>query len=697
MKTTSKLLSRFFMLLLCILVVACSKDDSDGTTDPVDTDADGIIDANDDCPNEAGTASNNGCPEALSIAQVVALGENFEDVPQTPQETTLNEEEPFDDDFDREDEGEEPTTERFICTKRTVSIEDGSEDFFLFDPNSSVIYPGNLIQGKTIDDATPESIPLLRGGGVISYNIIDGNLNASEPVETISLSAVRDAQNAIIAGATGAVPASFNLSVESVQSRRELALKLGVKFETFNAKLSGQFELNTSNQSNYVVVKLTQRFYTMDVDEPTSSDAFFDPSVTAEELAQYIQPNNPAAYISSVTYGRVFYMLFESTSSTSEMMSKLDLGYSTLGSSASGSVDYNAFNSLQELKLQVIAYGGNAEETLEAVGNFTTNQSIGDFVANLGKSGDIETGLPLSYVLKSVKRRSDIVGTNLSTEFDVVDCELKGVVPPLLYADLDGLFEDGIGAMLNISESHVLIFNKAGDTYAWYNGELPGVYKSGTGEDAQPVFFAVNENNTELPLGPLGNVPVGSVGAAVDFSPNVVYLFNNTGNLCNIATVNPANIPNTTLPSEVVVTYSVNGGADPGEDPTIFNVFDIFSSNSPGSAIFQLTNGIGAGLRLGGETMAFFNREDDTFQQYFTENNGQFEEPVASVLWLTNDNEGGSLFPNVGAGTRFNPGGGGLRYLFVNEEGTEIIEWISQGASNGQNDLFQGPWVITKN
>ncbi|MEM6770845.1 MAG: thiol-activated cytolysin family protein, partial [Bacteroidota bacterium] len=224
--------------------------------------------------------------------------------------------------------------------------------------------------------------------------------------------------------------------MESVQSKRELALKLGVKFETFSTKLSGDFELNTSNESNYVLVKLTQRFYTMDVDEPISADAFFDESVTAEELAEFIQPDNPAAYIASVTYGRVFYMLFESTSSTSEMMSKLDLGYSTIGGSASGSVEFSSFSSLQNLKLQVIAYGGNAEETLEAVGNFTNNTSIGDFVAGLGQSGDIETGLPLSYVLKSVKGRSDIVGTNLSTEFDVIDCELKGIVPPLLYADL---------------------------------------------------------------------------------------------------------------------------------------------------------------------------------------------------------------------------------------------------------------------
>ena len=684
MKTNFKVLKQFLFLFLLITAVACSSEDPDPPMVPTDSDGDGIVDSNDDCPNQAGPASNNGCPEeeTLTIAQVVAQGEDFAEVPQVPQETTVSEEPPFDDDADRVDDGV-TTTERFICTRRTVSIEDGSDDFFLFDPNESVIYPGNLIQGKTIDDATPESIPLLRGGGVISYNVIDGNLNASQPVDTISLSAVRTAQNVIIAGASGAVPASFNLSVESVQSRRELALKLGVKFETFTTKLSGQFELNTNTESNYVVVKLTQRFYTMDVDEPTSADAFFDPSVTPEELGQFIQPDNPAAYISSVTYGRVFYMLFESTSSTSEMMSKLNLGYSTLGGSASGSVDYSAFNSLQELKLQVIAYGGNAEETLEAVGNFATSQSIGDFVAGLGQSGDIGTALPLSYVLKSVKGRSDIVGTNLSTEFDVVDCELKGIVPPRLYADLDDLFNDGIGALLNVSGGgpDVLVFNKAGDRYAWYNAAAQTVFANSEG----PITFSIKDENA-----PLGRLDIDEVGAAVDWDTNIVYLFNGDGIAFQVGTVDPTRIPSNGLPTEpIIVEYSDNNGSK------IFQFNDIFTNNG---GDLLISNGVGAAVNTANPTSAFFQRDEDNYQR-FRRPEGWTTDLLPSAGWFSRtsvpENEL-TLFEKVGAATRFSLSvNGGSRYLFVNEAGNEIMQWFSEEAP-GQ-DRFEGPWVITKN
>ncbi|WP_108247278.1 hypothetical protein [Muricauda brasiliensis] len=52
------------ILLMFGLVAACSSDDNGGE-DPavVDTDGDGIADASDECPSEAGTAANNGCPD----------------------------------------------------------------------------------------------------------------------------------------------------------------------------------------------------------------------------------------------------------------------------------------------------------------------------------------------------------------------------------------------------------------------------------------------------------------------------------------------------------------------------------------------------------------------------------------------------------------------------------------------------------
>ena len=49
------------------------------------------------------------------------------------------------------------------------------------------------------------------------------------------------------------------------------------------------------------------------------------------------------------------------------------------------------------------------------------------------------------------------------------------------------------------------------------------------------------------------------------------------------------------------------------------------------------------------------------------------------------------LFAQVGAATSFAPGGAGVRYLFVNGAGDEIMEWFSFASTP---DRFEGPWVV---
>ena len=63
-----------------------------------------------------------------------------------------------------------------------------------------------------------------------------------------------------------------------------------------------------------MLVELKEEYYTMSFVTPTSVEAFFDPSLTAEELQTKIGPDNPVAFIKSVTFGRIFYLLYESTS-----------------------------------------------------------------------------------------------------------------------------------------------------------------------------------------------------------------------------------------------------------------------------------------------------------------------------------------------------------------------------------------------
>ncbi|MEM8892832.1 MAG: thiol-activated cytolysin family protein, partial [Bacteroidota bacterium] len=204
--------------------------------------------------------------------------------------------------------------EEYVCTTETLKIEDaagGNSGFPLFNPNSSVVYPGSLLQGNSLNQATPNIIAVKRSGGTISTDVFDGSIAPSFEVDEVKISSVTEAANSIIRNSTGVVPANFEFSYDLVQSKREMALKMKAQYETKFTEIEGKLEFSSDRSYNRMLITLNQSFYTLRFDIPTSTDQIFAPEVTPQDLERYVGPGNPAAYISSVTYGRIYYMLIE--------------------------------------------------------------------------------------------------------------------------------------------------------------------------------------------------------------------------------------------------------------------------------------------------------------------------------------------------------------------------------------------------
>jgi thiol-activated cytolysin len=402
----------------------------------------------------------------------------------------------------------------------------------------------------------------------------------------------------------------------------------------------------------------------MSFDLPTSLSQLFDESVTPEQLATYVQPDNPATFISSVTYGRIFYMLVESTSSSQEMEAKLDLSYGSFNNKLSGSVDVDSFQEMNNVKIKVIAYGGDSAGAISLAGE----RNIQDIAGRLEESTNIRTGLPLSYVVRSVERPDQVVGTKIATEYDVTNCELKGILPPQGYRSLVDLFDDGIGAMIHISNSNVVVYNKAGTQYAWYNGNSGDVL--GT--------FDIDD-----PDGPMGVTGFSSIGSGVRFQDNKLYIFDQDGLRNEFMGYISASYTGNTLPSGPIGTYEQENSAN-----RVALVNEIFGD----SGNFQFANrGFGAVARVGIETMAYFTRDGDEYALYNRTGNGTWSDPLESTTWFNNitNEDGQELFERVGAISPINFGGSSGRYLIVNEAGDELMEYYSSPTRK-----FEGPWVI---
>ncbi|HKK20768.1 MAG TPA: thiol-activated cytolysin family protein [candidate division Zixibacteria bacterium] len=355
---------------------------------------------------------------------------------------------------------ETQNNEQYFCTTKHYSVVKTPDNFPTFDPLADVVYPGNLLQGNSLANATPNPIPAKRAGGTIVMTILNGSPAASETIPVVDLGHVITAQNDIIARASNTVPARFTFTYEAVDSRKQLALALDVEYSNLVGNLGASLSFSQDKEYNRYVVKLVQSYFTMAFQLPTSIDEIFAPDETPQNLAKYIGPGNPAAFISSVTYGRIFYLLIESTSSKTEMAASIDASFN--GAVTQGSLNGSAtyVKDLKDVKVKAFAMGGEASAAIGAITtDFTTLKQY------LAQGGQINTGVPLSYVVRSLANPSQIVKVGLATEYDVTDCELvsSSVPNPIFWYRIDDpkYFSRGSGSNSNYIS---LLKNAFGDS-----------------------------------------------------------------------------------------------------------------------------------------------------------------------------------------------------------------------------------------
>ncbi|MGH1433115.1 MAG: thiol-activated cytolysin family protein [Lewinella sp.] len=549
---------------------------------------------------------------------------------------------------------------QFTCTTKKLEISaagGGDSGFPLFSPNAGVIYPGAMLQGNSLQNGNPDLIALERGSGTISTDVYDGNIQSSFEVETIAKGSVTNAINNIIAGSTGIVPANFNVKVRNIQSREQFALELGVDVNSTFVELESNLSYSSDVSKSTFMVNLTQSFYTMSYDIPVSRENLFAPGVTPEDLREYVYEGNPATYISDVTYGRVFYMLIESTSAQHELEAAVNSTFNGLTTKVQADIEVDYFSSLENVTYSVFAYGGEASGTLQAVGV----SNMEDLVDILAETAQIGSGKPLSYVVRSVAN-NQIVATQLSTEYEVENCQITGVVGTLPMLEhwtgnvLSALGPVGAAYTQSLNSDKFILINQAGDQYMRSTG--------GTLSGPHPISSLLGE---ELPFAGIG-------AACMDYkthNPDRLLAFDLSG-------INFAVFDNGTWgPVNSIVSFA--GGMHP---------FNLTGVGAMAHAPYVL--GVGPNAP-GGDNAYHFNAVGDKYAHWYSYRNSsgignipQLYEHFTGVRDLYEwgiDYSVTNKIPDVGAAIGFQQGDDHFTILF-NKAGTKYVVY---GNVNGDN------------
>ncbi|MEL6651176.1 MAG: thiol-activated cytolysin family protein [Bacteroidota bacterium] len=475
-----KPISPFYILLILLSLFACKG------TDPCDD-------------------PNNPCGPEEDFLSVIAEGGAFEDF------NTRTDSSVVDSSLTTQANGE-----RFLCITKDYDFVSSAEKYFSFNPNPEIIFPGSLLQGASITNPTPDPIVLDRGPGCLTINVVNGSQGTRACVDEMSEGKIVEALNQILDNNNGVLPAQFSYDFTEVQSSQEMAFKMGVNFNSLTADARAKLSINASSSYHSYLINLNQNFYTMIYEKPTSYGDVFAEGVSADDLARFIQPGNPATYISSVTYGRKFYLLVESTASRIDMRASIQATYDAAVSNTELDASATYVKDLANVNIKVYAIGGDQSQALA-----TFNGDFDAIATFLTEGGDYLTGVPLSYVVRSLETHK-IVNVKLATQYQTSVCE------PYLYDDNPPGFTNfwgqqikQIGAIANLNTStanSMVIFNLEGDQY----------YLT----DQNTQTFIGGPYELDDPNAPYGVIPFDKVSAVrFDAGSNSILFYNGPGTL----------------------------------------------------------------------------------------------------------------------------------------------------------------------
>jgi hypothetical protein len=283
-----------------------------------------------------------------------------------------------------------------VKTRKTYDIATNPEEFVTYNPWTD-LYPGALVQGATLRDGVPSTVPIIgkRKPGRIYIHALTGNPDMDEWYKEVNMrgSEVTQAMNELLTQHLNSnFGAQYSLKIERVQSINELARKLDLNISMWGAKLQSSFGSSFSETKNYVAVSFRLLYFTVVYEAQEGFRGVFTDDITEQDLKNYTGPGNPICYVSSVSYGCSYILLYESSASERKLEDAIKLAYNDF----STNVNSETREIINSSTCTAVQLGGDPQGGLEA---FTGNDfdKIRKFISNSSIVSDVNVGVPISY------------------------------------------------------------------------------------------------------------------------------------------------------------------------------------------------------------------------------------------------------------------------------------------------------------
>ena len=309
------------------------------------------------------------------------------------------------------------------------SATDNPDKFIMYNPQASVLWPGNLVQGNSLASGIPSTIPVYkRKPMTVVLDGISGTTNSkSETVTNPSMAGVYQAMNNILVRNQITASAGLSYSFSDAYSANQLQIDLGLGYSGGAVTFNNQLGIKWEESKHRIAVKLIQQFFTMTYEDQQGMDGVFDTNFTLTDIDPYINSGNPPCYISSVTYGRILFVVYESSGELFELTNFLHFAYGK-GVSVTADVKLKYSQIMQNTSVKVFMMGGDPVTSFQMANptTFTNIDTIRDNIINGASFSYSNIGVPISYTVRYLKN-AKLVRMNNTTEYTVDQLEAVNV------------------------------------------------------------------------------------------------------------------------------------------------------------------------------------------------------------------------------------------------------------------------------
>jgi thiol-activated cytolysin len=324
------------------------------------------------------------------------------------------------------------------CTYRRYTGTAQYESLVSFDPNADALWPGSVVQSKSLPEGLLSPIALPRNPGTVTLtNAILGD--QADAYSALIADPTQASVQAAVAGILSAkdihLAAKASYVAEQVHSLEEGALKAGVAVDWMTGSVKSSFDGSFSKKRSTFIVRFTQSYYTVSFSAPEAPEALFADGVTVDDAKPYMAANNPPGYVASVTYGRMLFVKIESDDEASDVKAAIDAVFTAGAVDGQVTVEGSLSEVMNRATVTVFALGGSPEDAVEIMTSSTDRaEKLAAYFEEGASFSAASPGVPIGYTVRTLRDNTPIKVAS-TTDYSVPEC---GADMSTLHITLDG-------------------------------------------------------------------------------------------------------------------------------------------------------------------------------------------------------------------------------------------------------------------